>query len=81
MTEKELVNAKTQITELTHDMFTDVDKFLYNGNHSAGIRTRKNLIKLIKLYKKLRSDTLKISNERLKNKKELKQIIQQSSNM
>lgn len=74
MTEKDVVNAKTEITEIVKNIFSDIDKFLHNGNESAGIRTRKNIIKLSKITKKLRLDMLKLSNLRKQHKHIIKKL-------
>ena len=72
MIEKNLVTTKTKITELIAEIFEDIDKFIYKGNESAGIRTRKNLIELSKTFKTVRKEMLNTSNTRKQHKKEFK---------
>lgn len=72
MNEKELTDLKINITELIENIFKNVDKFYYKGNEKAGIRTRKTLVKLSKVFKSLRKDMLLLSNTRKIQKKEIK---------
>lgn len=72
MTEKNLVETKTKITELITEVFEDVDKFLYKANESAGIRTRKSLIELTKMFKMLRKELLMVSKTRKLHKNNIK---------
>ena len=75
MNEKELTDLKINITELIENIFKNVDKFYYKGNEKAGIRTRKTLVKLSKVFKSLRKDMLLLSNTRKIQKKEIKTSI------
>ena len=72
MNEKELTDLKINITELIENIFKNVDKFYYKGNEKAGIRTRKTLVKLTKVFKSLRKDMLLMSSIRKSQKKEIK---------
>lgn len=72
MQNEELKNLKESIENLIKKAFKDVDKFYYKGNEKAGIRTRKTLVKLSKVFKSLRKDMLLMSSIRKSQKKELK---------
>lgn len=72
MQNDELKNLKENIENLIKKAFKDVDKFYYKGNEKAGIRTRKTLVKLTKVFKSLRKDMLITSSIRKSQKKELK---------
>lgn len=72
MQNDELKEIKENIENLIKKVFKDVDKFYHKGNEKAGIRTRKTLVKLTKVFKSLRKDMLIVSNIRKSQKKELK---------
>lgn len=72
MQENELKEIKENIENLIKKAFKDVDKFYHKGNEKAGIRTRKTLVKLSKVFKSLRKDMLLMSATRKIQRKELK---------
>lgn len=74
MQNNELNEIKENVENLIKKAFKDVDKFYHKGNEKAGIRTRKTLVKLTKVFKSLRKDMLMTSSIRKAQRKELKTL-------
>lgn len=74
MTEAEKLDVrKNEIQNTVIRIFNNIDKFYFKGNEKAGIRTRKALIQLSKLFKIMRMEMLSKSYERRQHKQSIKQ--------